>query len=661
MIRFNNVKELDLGFRRVIDILIPFFKMRILLFFIFAMINSALFAQVNFTYSNLPIIIINTNGQTIPDEPKITADMGVIDNGSGLTNYVTDEYNVYNGKIGIEIRGHSSQMFPKKQYGIELRDSLGNSVDVSLLGMPSESDWVLNASYTDKTFLRNVLAYKLANDMGRYASRTRFCEVVLNNEYVGLYILQEKVKRDKNRVSIKKLEASDVSGDNLTGGYILKIDRIDPGDKYFDSVFPSVYPNTPGQPSPISYIHVYPNADNILSVQQDYIKNYITQFETSLSENTYNDPFLGYYDYIDVDAFVDYFLINEFVKSVDAYRLSTYLYKNRDSEGGKLVMGPIWDYDLSFGLADYGNAWLSSGWEADIGPYEGIWSQPFWIKKIFNDPVFKNKLAKRWSELKDTVFNIVGIMDYLNQTIIDINLARNRNFTRWDIIGEYQWPEYYVGQSYEDDVLYLKGWIIQRFNWINSNLSENYSDVEWLPVDFSKIALSPSITTKLPISLFIKEYKNISAIEFRSTDPNINFHLVGDSVAITINENANYTFKIVAKYNNDIVSISPEYTTSSVTSFTSNLIVPEKFKLNQNYPNPFNPLTTITYSIPERAKVILKIYDVLGNEIITLVNEEKSIGNYKVEFDGRDLPSGIYFYQLRSDNFVSTKKLLLLK
>lgn len=196
------------------------------------LVSLNVFAQVTLTSSKLPIIIIDTNGQTIPDEPKITASMKIIDKGNGERNYVNDPANVYNGKIGIEIRGHSSQMFPKKQYGIELRDDAGNDISVSILGMPSESDFVLNASYTDKSLLRNVIAYKLGNDLGRYASRTKFCEVIINNQYMGIYILQEKVKRDKNRVNIKKIATADTTGDAVTGGYILKIDRIDPGDKH---------------------------------------------------------------------------------------------------------------------------------------------------------------------------------------------------------------------------------------------------------------------------------------------------------------------------------------------------------------------------------------------------------------------------------------------
>ena len=635
--------------------------------FVLVLINSALLAQVNFTSSDLPIIIINTHGQEIKDEPKITADMGVIDNGKGNTNYLTDAYNVYNGKIGIEIRGHSSQMFPKKQYGLELRDSSGNSINVSLLGMPAESDWVLNASFTDKTFLRNVLAYKLSNDMGRYASRTRFCEVVINNQYAGLYILQEKIKRDKNRVNIKKLEAADTSGVALTGGYIMKIDRVDPGDKYFVSIFPSVYPKIPSNPSPINYIHVYPNSTNILPVQQDYVRNYITQFETSISKSTFNDPFQGYYNYVDMDALVDYFLINEFTKTIDAYRLSTYMYKNRDSEGGKLVFGPIWDYDISFGLADYGDGWLSTGWAADTNPYEGTISPPFWVKKIFNDPVLKNKLAKRWNELKQTVFSLSGILNYLNQTVIDIGRARARNFIQWPIIGVYQWPEYYVGQSYEEDVLYLKGWIIRRFNWIDANLSANYSDIEWLPVDFSKITLEPSIATKIPISLFVKSFKYISSIEFKCPDSNINFGIIGDSVAITISKYGNYTFKIVAKYNNVVVSISPEYKISLPTEVRTDLEIPQKLELSQNYPNPFNPSTKITYSIPAVGTSLmkflqLKVYDVLGTEVITLVDEYKPAGKYEVEFSPPDgCTSGVYFYQLKVGDFVQTKKMILLR
>ena len=164
----------------------------------------------NYTSSNLPIVIINTSGQTIPDNPKILAHMGIIDNGFGNRNHVTDSFNIYNGRIGIELRGSWSQTFPQKQYGIETWDSINVSFDTTMMGMPVESDWVLYAPYNDKTCMRNVLVYDIANKSGHYASRTRFCELLLNNEYKGIYVMMEKVKRDVNRVDISKLTPTDV-------------------------------------------------------------------------------------------------------------------------------------------------------------------------------------------------------------------------------------------------------------------------------------------------------------------------------------------------------------------------------------------------------------------------------------------------------------------
>ncbi|MEN9332800.1 MAG: hypothetical protein RLZZ94_1890, partial [Bacteroidota bacterium] len=149
-----------------------------------------------FTSSNLPIVKINTMGNSIVDEPKVMANMQIIDNGAGIRNYITDTVYTYDGHIGIEVRGSSSQTFPKKSFGFETWDSAGVEIDTSILGFPKESDWILNANYTDKSFLRNVTPYHLFNQMGRYASRTKYVEVFINNVYAGLYVFMEKVKRD---------------------------------------------------------------------------------------------------------------------------------------------------------------------------------------------------------------------------------------------------------------------------------------------------------------------------------------------------------------------------------------------------------------------------------------------------------------------------------
>ena len=185
--------------------------------------------NVSLSTSNLPIIKVDTKGKKIYDEPKILADMEIIYNGVGKINSVKDKPSGYLGKTGIEFRGSTSQLFfPKKPYGIELWvDSTEKSRKSTLLGMPEESDWVLNATYNDKTLMRDVLSYDLANRMGRYATRTRYCEMMVNNNYEGLYILMEKVKKDKNRVDVSTLKLTDNTGDDVTGGYILKIDKTE--------------------------------------------------------------------------------------------------------------------------------------------------------------------------------------------------------------------------------------------------------------------------------------------------------------------------------------------------------------------------------------------------------------------------------------------------
>ncbi|MCX7874869.1 MAG: CotH kinase family protein [Melioribacteraceae bacterium] len=638
----------------------------ILLFF-----SIKLFGQVTLTSSTLPIIIIDTNGQTIPDEPKITANLKIIDKGNGQRNFVNDPPNVYDGKIGIEIRGHSSQMFPKKQYGIELRDNAGNDIDVSILGFPAESDFVLNATYTDKSLLRNVIAYKLGNDLGRYATRTKFFELIINNDYKGIYILQEKIKRDKNRVNIKKIEIADTTGDALTGGYILKIDRIDPGDKYFNSQYPSVFPNTPSKPSPISYIIEYPKAEDIQPAQYNYIKNFINDFETSLTKSTYNDPFEGYYNFIDIDAWVDYFLVSEFTKATDAYRLSAFLHKDRNSINSKLIFGPLWDYDLSFGLADYGDGWKESGWVAQNNTYEGLWSPPFWIKKIFNDPVFFNKLARRWHTLKQqsNPFNPETIVRFIDANNILIAEAVNRNFSRWPELfnpNAYIWPNKNRFTNYNDELLYLKSWIAKRFDWINSNLPSDYSYVEWKQPGKRWLIYQIGKTVKLPLSIFYGEVKNVSSLQFVSKDPNANFSVLGDSLIISASKLGEFTFKGVVKKNNVVVSISPEYKINLATNIETESKLPTKFELFQNYPNPANPETNIKYTIPglsDNLFVSLKIYDPLGNEIETLVNEYQKGGTYNYSFNTlkHKLSSGVYFYRLQAGNYVDTKKLMILK
>ena len=444
---------------------------------------------IEFTSSNLPIIVINTNGQIIVDDEKITADMGVIYNGEGVRNYLTDPYNNYNGKIGIEIRGSSSQQFPKKQYAVKTRDALGNDLDVSLLGFPEESDWILFAPYNDKSLMRDVLVYKIAASMGRYASRSKFCEVVLNDEYIGVYVLLEKVKRDANRVNIKKLEPQDISGDALTGGYIIKIDKTDGENN--DGWYSTYLPYPQAQYS-VFYQYHYPKPDEIVQQQKDYIQNKIFQFETMMSlGSNISDSTTGYPKFLDTDSFVDFFIVNEVAKNVDGYRLSTYLYKDRDSRNPKIFAGPVWDFNLGFGNADYYDGWLTTGWQLQfLTDYQNMPSgEPFltptWWRKLFDDTTFRNKVYSRWQNVKNEVVNTQKIYGYIDSLTVLLDESKTRNFEKWPVLGVWVWPNYYVGQTYQQEISYLKNWIAFRLNWMDNNMIGEPTNIEDLPSIFA--------------------------------------------------------------------------------------------------------------------------------------------------------------------------------
>ena len=441
------------------------------------------YGQVDFTSSNLPILVIDTHGQDVLDDPKITADLGIIDNGPGQRNSMSDAFNGYAGKIGIELRGSTSQNFPKKPYGMELRDNSGEGVSSSLLGMPAEEDWALVATYNDKSLMRDALAYKLGRDLGRYAARTRFCELVMKkdvviegvpakeNVYLGIYMLTEKIKRDKNRVDISKLDPEEISGDDLTGGYILKIDKYtgDSGSGFPSQIAP---PNRSGNQS-VSFQYEYPAYDEIVSEQRQYIQTFIRNFETTLHGSTYQDETNGYVKYIDVDSFVDFLIINELSKNVDGYRLSTFMYKDKDSKGGKLVMGPVWDFNLAFGNADYCQGAPVSGWMYNFNSVcsEDGFLIPFWWKRLLSDPNFRERLALRWVALRAGVFSTSSIHHYIDSVanVLD-DEAAGRNFTKWPVLGEKIWPNFYVGDTYQQEVDWLKDWVRQRASWLDANM-----------------------------------------------------------------------------------------------------------------------------------------------------------------------------------------------
>jgi len=422
-----------------------------------------------FNGSHLPLVIVQNLTGSIQSDVKVMMDLGIIDNGPGNMNYLTDSMNNYNGKAGIEYRGSSSMMFPKKNYGIELWTHEGTDTAFSLLGMPVEGDWVLHGPYSDKSLMRNFLAYHLFNAMGYYAPRTRLCEFFLAGQYQGVYVLMEKIKRDKNRVDVAKLLPTDVEGDQLTGGYIVKIDRS--ATDYTDGWF-SPYPGTGSGGGGPFFAYHYPKRTEIVPKQRDYISNRITTFEWSLKEPNYRDPYAGYRAYIDVPSFINYFILVELSKNTDGYRLSTFLHKDRDSKDRLIHMGPVWDYDLAFGNADYLDAFNTAGWNYTV--VADGWGTPFWWSKFLNDPYFANLLNCYWHSLRQGVLSDESLTSLIDSIAGEIGPAIDRNFNQWPIHSQYVWPNPYVGSTYEQDLSYMKNWILNRAAWIDNNIPGAY-------------------------------------------------------------------------------------------------------------------------------------------------------------------------------------------
>ena len=421
--------------------------------------NEMIAVDVNYTESNLPIISINTFGENIPDEPRIDAQMGIINNNSG-TNNIEDVFNDYNGRITIEKRGNSSQEQEKSPYRFETIDDNGENNNVKLLGLPEENDWILYAPWSDKSLMRNVLIYSLSNDMGRYAPRSEFVELYLNNEYRGVYILMEKIKRDKNRVAISSLDPNSNFGDNLTGGYILKFDWAETGDN--NGGFFSLIDG-------MRYNYHYPKPDEISSEQESYIQSFINSYENIMNSNKYNSE-QGYSKFIDIGSFVDFIILQEISRNVDAYGLSTYIYKDKESINNMLTAGPIWDFNHGFGNCDYYKAWETDGWNISY-TYEDMDQRAFWWLKLWNDDNFKEMVKDRYKVLRKSILSTTNINTKVDQYVSELGNSVNKNFTKWPILGEYIWPNKEVFDTYQEEIIYLKSWINNRLTWMDSELN----------------------------------------------------------------------------------------------------------------------------------------------------------------------------------------------
>lgn len=433
-----------------------------------------------FTHSTLPILIISTPDAHVPDEPKVDGTLAVIDNGPGIMNHISDPPTAYLGPVGIERRGHSSQDQPKRPYAIELRDQQGQDSSVALLGMPPEADWVLDAVYLDKSALRNAFSHALMRGLGHYSPRSRPVELVLDGEHQGVYQLTEKVEQGPHRVDISGLSPTDTFGIALTGGYLFKVDRQDdPPMPSWTSAHPPPYASgsqevrflveDPGDPHP---------------AQLQYIADHVSVFEDLLSGPEYHLPFTGYARYLDVPSFVDHFLITELSRNVDGYRRSTFLHKQRQGQGGRIVAGPLWDMDLAWGNADFCGGTDIAGWAHEFGVLcpEDRRLPPFWWQRLLQDAAFRDSVRCRWDALRLDLLSDQGLADLLAQLAAPLSAAMETNFDRWPTLGYAIWPEPQPAPTtWQGELDELLSWTWQRASWMDLHLPATISGCAPLP------------------------------------------------------------------------------------------------------------------------------------------------------------------------------------
>lgn len=446
----------------------------------FLLVLPFLFYGQSLSVSNLPIVRFNTKTRVIQDEPKIPVQMEIFDNGPGQLNQVSSSPTI-STVAGVEYRGSTSQAdfyflpgYVKKPYGIELwTDSTGvKAKKMSLVQMPEESDWVLNASYNDRSFMRDFIAQSLAGKIGLLHSNAKFVELIINDEYRGVYILMEKIKQGKNRVPISDLYPTENAGDDVTGGYLLKIDKTSGSPS---TTWKSNYTSGISATQKCEFQIEYPQYGIITQQQLIYIRDYINNWEQKLMTQDMNDPKASFRDYMDVSSFVNYFILNEATRNVDGYRLSTYLYKDKESLGGKIKMGPAWDFNIAFGNADYLNGWKTDGFvykamENDGGKND-YWQVPFWWNKLMQDASFRKALATRWKEVRATFLNTNSINATIDSAQVALKDPLTRNFQKFPLMGKKIWPNYYVGATLSDEVSWLKNWIQGRLVWLDAQMA----------------------------------------------------------------------------------------------------------------------------------------------------------------------------------------------
>ena len=557
-----------------------------------------------FYSSNLPIVKINTGGHVIQNEPKASAEIAIIDHGAGIFNHPTDTDYFYQGNILVELQGFSGPGYPKKNYDFDLMNDAGLEIDTVLLNLPSENDYILKAEYLDYSLIKNTLTYELSREMGRYAPRTRFCELMLDGEYLGLYTLTEKVKRDKNRVDIANLDSLDITGDELTGGYIIEInENFTPND--WESNYLPI--NDATCDFPVAFKMVDPKIEFTKPEQLNYIHAYVDSFEDALYGDDFLDSINGYRKYISVKSFIDFMLVNEFSANYDSYGRSTFLFKDKN---GQLNIGPPWDYDRAYA------PWTVEGWVWEIThPY---WPFPFWWSRFRDDEEWRNEVYCRYTDLRSDILSDENFHAIIDSSYNLIRDAAIRNFQKWTELGVTDYDYFYNElRNFTDD----------RLAWMDDEIDLDY--------------VAP------PDGGFIFTIVTPSTFSFYPNETNANyFWEFGDGGTSSL-ENPVYTYATPGEY--------PVYLTVDkfygCRASSDQVVSPTLAILNADksqplvYPNPVHDQLQI-WMPGKNQPTEISVSNMTGE----IVAQSFFSGQPLISIDIADLPAGNYMVEIKSEN-----------
>lgn len=425
------------------------------------------------TETNLPIVFIHTQQQAIHRDYRIAARMKIINNEDGINygdtlahpNQTVD----YDGWIAIRYRGNTSfDWSDKKSYNfktMQTDDPNGEKKKSKLLGMPKDNTWVLLAPYIDKSLLRDVLVFQQARPYFEYTPRCKYCEIVLDGLYYGIYILTENIRKGENRLN---LDDPGEDGDALTGGYQLQIDRDD--EEHYTSKYLAIdsLGRTYSAYNKIYLQYKHPDYDDLLPIQKDYIIRQIDLMEDALASEDYINSETGYIKYLDELSFIDQQLSQEFSGNVDGYRLSTNIYKRRDSQDSRFKTA-LWDFDLAFGNSSNANATGTDFWRYQnsyFTNYNAYNKVPFWWMRLMDNPAYVKRLKDRWAQYRQENYSnkqIEATIDSIT-TLLSEKGALDRNNTAWNMLHS---------TTYDMEIDKLKSWIARRVAWMDEQLENN--------------------------------------------------------------------------------------------------------------------------------------------------------------------------------------------